>query len=179
MSRERGERGERRGPDPDSFNARARAKDGFILEIARLLAEGRWTGAERAAMAERAGVELSSLDGWVGAATRMLRCSADVESYRALNLARLNATFERAEKAGEAVAAVAEQNRMLGLHAVTKVSVTAETYAALTPVAMLASIRQQIRELTDAERQLAREVEGDVVVSVMALPAGGNHDDEG
>ncbi len=68
---------------------------------------------------------------------------------------------------------------MLGLHAVTKVSVTAETYAALTPVAMLASIRQQIRELTDAERQLAREVEGDVVVSVMALPAGGNHDDEG
>lgn len=98
--------------------ARAREVDAHVVTIARRIIDGVWTPEATEAFAVEQGVQSGTVREWSAEAMRMLRVGADVEAYRAINLRRLDETYGEAKGDPKAkVAAVAEQNRMLGLHA--------------------------------------------------------------
>lgn len=155
--------------------ARARSVDEVVSEIARHMVGGTWGGATVLAIAEREGVKPGTVREWSSDAGRLLRIGPDVEAYRGINLRRLDETYASAEDAKARVAAVAEQNRMLGLHAPTthKVDVSATSLAALDDNAMLERLDAQIARLTELRSQLLQRM------ALPALPANTEDDDGG
>jgi hypothetical protein len=148
--------------------ARAREVDEQVVKIAKLMVDGLWEpGVTAHQIAEMEGVQPATVDEWASDAGRLLRVGPDVELYRSINLRRLDQTFAMSSDAKARVAAVAEQNKMLGLHAAMKVDVTVQAFAQLPPPAMLVKVREQIAELQRLEQQLAAQVE-----AVLVLPEG-------
>lgn len=112
---------------------RAREVDSLVQEVVRHMVEGTWSSDVCRQMAEREGVTFSAAQAWAKDAGRLLRMGPDVELYRGQNLRRLDSLATQSEDPRAAVAAVAEQNRMLGLHAPQRheVAVVVAQYDAL------------------------------------------------
>jgi hypothetical protein len=155
---------------------RARELDVLVVQIARMMIDGAWSHEAKCALATREGVQVATVEEWSADAGRMLRVGPDVETYRAINLRRLDETYSRAEPK-VAVAAVAEQNRMLGLHAPERMHVTVQAYAELDDATMLARVEEQIAELTQLRAKLMGKMRV-VDMPVPALPAKGGGDDD-
>lgn len=135
--------------------ARAREVDAIVCEIAAAMVAGTWRpgGDTARELAEREGVAIKTVDEWASDAGRLLRVGPDVERVRGVNLARLDALACSAD-GKVAVAAIAESNRMLGLHAPTRVDVTVQAFAALDDRALLSKVEAQIAELTELRERL-------------------------
>lgn len=142
---------------PARARERGRDVDLLVVEIAKLIASRTWVPGDTAKeLAEREGVTVRRVEEWAVEAGRMLRVGHDVETYRTLNLRRLDAQYQKAEDTKAAVAAVAEQNKMLGLHAPTmhKVDVSVQAYAKLSESEMLEHVEQQIARLQELRTKL-------------------------
>jgi len=160
----------------DTFSrARARDVDKLVVEIARLMVDGEWSLEARLALAEREKVKPNTVDEWASDAGRMLRINVDLETLRSTNIRRLDETFASTKDAKAKVAAVAEQNKMLGLHAPEKVSVTVQAYEQLDDASMLARIEEKIAALTELRATYMARLR--VVEMVPALPARGDDDE--
>ncbi len=161
--------------------ARARVVDDIVVEIARWMVDGAWTLEKAAELAEREGVRPGTVEQWASDAGRLLRIGLDMEAHRAINMRRLDETYLAAKGDPKAaVAAVAEKNRMLGLHAPEKLSVAVKAYSELSDEQTLERVEQRIAEYTvlrDRLRAKLRIVDAEPV-SVPALPAKGDSDDE-
>jgi hypothetical protein len=166
----------RRPEAPTPARVRARDVDKLVTEIARAMVDGLWSPLVANSLAERERVQLNTVDEWSAAAGRLLRIGHDVETYRARNLQRLDETYATGDGKVR-VAAVAEQNKMLGLHVPQqlKVDVTVQTFAALDDASMLERVRAQRVELEELERRLEMKLG---IVNVPALPARGDDGDE-
>jgi hypothetical protein len=101
-----------------AMRARAREVDVLVQEIAAAMVGGSWPGTLAAELVEREGVKPKVVQQWSAEAGRLLRIGPDVELYRGINLRRLD-THAVSSDGKVAVAAVSEQNKMLGLHAPT------------------------------------------------------------
>lgn len=116
----------------DTLAVRARRVDELVQEIADAMLAGTWaSGALEAELRQREGVGRDAVASWASQAGRLLRMGPDVEARRAINLRRLDETYASAEDAKGRVAAVAEQNRMLGLHAPVRAEITIDERAIL------------------------------------------------
>lgn len=156
-------------------HARAREVDVFVVDIARAIVDGRWGPGSDLAYAAEKGVQPGTVREWSAEAMRMLRVGHDVDTYRSVNLVRLDEVYSTSVLDPKArVSAVAEQNRMLGLHAPTKVDVTVQAYAGLDGPAMVAKVDEQIAKLTELRERLLEQQ----AVTVPALPAESETDDE-
>jgi hypothetical protein len=112
--------------------ARARDVDAVVVEIVRLIATGTYSREALEAIAEREGVEMRQAEFWAASAGRYLRIGPDVQAYAALNVKRLDKLADGAD-GKVAVAAIAEQNKMLGNHAPQRVEIKqAEQWGTLT-----------------------------------------------
>jgi hypothetical protein len=148
--------------------ARAREVDKLVLEIVQMMLVGEWVaGASHRAFADRERVTLATVERWASEAGRMLRIAPDVERHAAINIARLDAAHALARRTNDvkgAVAAIAEQNKMIGAHAPEKhahrVHIAVEAFAKLSPAEMLLKVREQLRDLGALEKQLEEQVEG-------------------
>lgn len=106
--------------------------DALVQEIANAMIAGTWASGELACeLMAREGVTKGAVREWASHAGRLLRIGPDVEARRAINLRRLDDTYASAEDAKGRVAAVAEQNRMLGLHAPVRAEITIDERAIL------------------------------------------------
>lgn len=155
--------------------ARARELDAIIASIARTIIDGRWRPGETVhELAAEHGVKPHRVEEWAAEAGRLIRIGPDVETYRAVNLRRLDETYARAEDAKAAVSAISEQNKMLGLHAPTmhKVDVSVQAYAKLSDSEMLEHVETQIARLEELRTKLLAKS------AVPALPAETEDDDE-
>ncbi len=164
------------GEPPSSLTrarARARELEGVIAEIARRIIDGSWTPEAQLALAERENVRPHRVSEWAAEAARSIRVLPAVEEYRAINLRRLDETYEKGDSKVK-VAAVSEQNKMLGLHAPTmhKVDVSVQAYAKLSDVEMLEHVETQIARLEELRTKLLAKS------AVPALPVGTEDDDE-
>jgi hypothetical protein len=136
------------------MRVRARALDAVILEIAQAIAHDTWKSGELAEeLQERMGVGPDAIRKWSAEAARMLRIGPDVEAYRALNIRRLDEIASTGDDR-DRISAMAEQNKMLGLHAPTKVSIDVTAYAKLEPPQMLEAVDRQIAELQELRARL-------------------------
>lgn len=156
--------------------ARARELDKLVGEIVDAIIANTWGPRPAAEMARREGVDPSTVDNWAGAAARALRMAPDIEARRGMHLARLDQAWESAHKLADpkaAVSAIAEANKMLGLHAPAKaeVSVTVRAFAQLGPAEMLAKVREQRRALEALEADLVQQLGDAGAITVPALPA--------
>lgn len=156
---------------------RARDVDKIVVEIARLMIDGEWSHESKAKIAKRECVQVATVEEWSSDAGRMLRVGHDVEVYRAVNLARLDETYASADDARGRVAAVAEQNKMLGLHAPEskRVTVSVEALADLDDAAMLERVERQLLELGELRARLMAKMRI-VDMKQPALPAGRDGD---
>lgn len=164
-----------RGRTATRARVRARDLDAIVVEISRLMLDGGWTPERRFALAKRENVQPATVDEWSAESGRLLRVGPDVEAMRTINLVRLNETYARAEDAKGAVAAIAEQNRMLGLHAPARVAVTVQPYEKLTRAELRAELVTRRDECIRAIEMIDAE---DGIVEVPALPAEGASDAE-
>jgi hypothetical protein len=142
---------------PARARVRGRDVDMLVVEIAKLIASRQWVPGQTVhEIAAREGVKPHRVEEWAVEAGRMLRVGHDVEMYRQLNLRRLDRQYRRAEDTKAAVAAVAEQNKMLGLHAPTvhKVDVSVQAYAKLDDAQMLEHVEAQLTRLTELRTRL-------------------------
>lgn len=170
----RGNGGRERGAGRTATRARERARDvdKLVVEIARHMLDGTWSHETKVKIASREDVKVPTVEEWSAEAGRMLRVGHDVEHYRAVNLKRLDETYGRAEDAGKAVQAIAEQNRMLGLHVPEKGPPKDPSYDKLDDAAMLARIEEQMAALAELRAEYMRKLR--IVEMVPALPAGGS-----
>lgn len=97
--------------------ARAREVDGIVLEIAGRMTAQRWNEDAATEIAAEHGVSLGTVDEWASDAARMLRLIDEprLQALRARNVERLDGLYETAKDDRAKVAAVAEQNKLLGL----------------------------------------------------------------
>lgn len=145
------------GKPTSAARARARDLDGIIAEVARTIVDGRWQpGVTVRELAAKHGVQPHRAEEWAAEAGRLLRIGPDVELYRGVNLRRLDETYATAEDGKTRVAAIAEQNKMLGNHAPVqhKVDVSVQAYAKLDDAQMLETVRAQIARLQELEAKL-------------------------
>lgn len=168
-------------PTVTRARARARVVDDIVVEIARWMVDGAWTLEKAGELATREGVRPGTVEQWASDAGRLLRIGVDMDALRAVNVRRLDETYQRArhEDPKAAVAAISEQNRMLGLHAPERVSVTVKAYADLDDETMLARIEERIAEyqqLRDRLKAKLRIVDAEPV-EMPGLPAKGDDDD--
>lgn len=158
---------------------RARDVDRYVVEISRLMLDDKWiTGVTNVEIAEREGVQPGTVDEWASDAARLIRIGPDVDLYRARNLRRLDRAWETAMSrqgytmAGEAyenpdvkaaTGAVAEQNKMLGLHAPQKheVAMVVAQYEQMAPEARVSWLREKAAALlAEAERLESSQLDG-------------------
>lgn len=155
------------------MRVRAREVDVLVQKIAAAMVGGSWPGTLAAELVEQEGVKPKVVQQWAAEAGRLLRIGPDVELYRGINLRRLD-THAVSSDGKIAVAAVAEQNKMLGLHAPTmhKVDVSVQAYAKLGDAEMLEHVEAQIARLTELRTKLLAKG------AVPALPATIEEDDD-
>jgi predicted transcriptional regulator len=137
--------------------ARAREVDELVAELARAILDRTYVPKQTIReMAEREGVKVATVEEWAAEAGRLVRIGPAVDEYRDINLRRLDAQYARATDAKEAVAAISEQNKMLGLHAPTvhKVDVSVQAYAKLDDAQMLEHVEAQLQRLTELRARL-------------------------
>lgn len=147
------------GYSKSAARARARDVDVIIVEIADLIASGKWVpGVTVKELAAREGVKPHRVEEWAAEAGRFLRIGDDVAKRKTLNLKRLDDTYEVAKKsAKDRISVVAEQNKMLGLHAPQRVDLRIEQYEQLEPAALHAKLIEQRRRLTESIDALEKE----------------------
>jgi hypothetical protein len=160
------------GKPTAAARARAREVDRIVLELVELIGTGRYSREHLEDIAEREGVDIRRAEEWAVEAGRYLRIAPDVETYRTLNLARLD-VLAKAADGKVAVSAISEQNKMLGNHAPQRVNVTVSPVAQMPVVRQVEEIDRRIEELQRARARLLQEN------SVPALPAGGHDGEEG
>jgi hypothetical protein len=149
--------------------ARAKELDSIVAGIARMFVEGTWRAGESAkALAKEHGVQPSRVEEWAAEAGRLLRIVADADTYKAINVRRLDETYATAEDGKARVAAIAEQNKMLGLHAPAqvKVDVTVQAYAKLSDAEWLEAAEKHHAQLGQAIEAMRGRL------AAKALPAG-------
>jgi hypothetical protein len=161
---------------PGATRARAREVDRLVSGIVDAMIRNEWGPAQARELAEREGVSPSTVDNWAGEAARALRLAPDVEHRRGVHLARLDRAWAMATEMADpkaAVSAVAEANKVLGLHAPARaeVSVTVQAFAQLGPAEMLAKVREQRRALEALEADLVQQLGDAGAIDVPALPA--------
>lgn len=166
-------KGRREGQSTTREATRARDVDALVREIAKAMVDGVWAEGELATkIAAREQVSPITVDGWASQAGRLLRMGPDVEAYRGINLRRLDAVYEAAKGDPKArVAAIGEQNKMLGLHAPTRVDLRVEKVEALDDEQLLAKVDEEIARLTELRTELLakRAIE---VPALVAAPEG-------
>lgn len=155
------------------MRARAREVDVIVQKIAAAMVAGAWPGTLAEELVEAEGVKPKVVGQWAAEAGRLLRIGPDVELYRGINLRRLD-THAVSSDGKVAVAAVSEQNKMLGLHAPTmhKVDVSVQAYAKLDDTQMLEHVETQIARLTELRTKLLAKK------AIPALPVHTEDDDE-
>ena len=137
--------------------ARAREVDELVAELARAILDRTYVPKQTIReMAEREGVKVATVEEWAAEAGRLVRIGPTIDEYRDINLRRLDAQYARATDAKEAVAAISEQNKMLGLHAPTqhKVDVTVQQYTKLSDEQMLEAVDVQLQKLQELKTKL-------------------------
>lgn len=171
-------------PSRSVTRARAREVDALVAEIAERMVSGKWVaGRSHRELAEREGATVDAVEKWAADAGRMLRMlsPAEREDLRARNAARLDMLYDMAVSAvrvvptgdGDsevvpqpdvrgAVAALAEQGKLLGLNAPEQhqhAHVVA-TYEQLDPRQKRAQLVEAIAALQAELDALPIEVEG-------------------
>ncbi len=137
--------------------------DAIVFAIVDDMASGRWvTGRSHKEYAAKNGVAVSRVQDWACEAGRVLRVLAmvDRESLRERNQARLDAIAADAYQAGEfgdAVRAIGEQNKLLGLHAPSKMEVNVQAYGHLSPDEKLVKVEEQIEALERIRAHLLQQ----------------------
>lgn len=174
------------GRSRESRRARAREVDALVQEVAKAMVDGRWGPELCAEMAEREGVGFEAVEDYAKQAGRLMRIGPDVEAYRAINLRRLDRAHAIAADTKERVAAISEQNKMLGLHAPVqaKLSVDVNVVRPLEQMSA-AELRAELVELDadamaiEARRAAVTERLAQAeAITVPALPAKETENDE-
>jgi hypothetical protein len=173
-----------RGRKPLSREQRARV-DVIVAGIVEAMAGQRWVaGRSHHELAARHGVSVERVKDWAAEAGRTLRllCSIDADEIRTENATHLRALAVDAHEAGEfgdAVRAIAEQNKLLGLNAPERhehaIAVRAQQLDALPPAERLALAERRIAQWTELRAQLLEqhpELQPTIRVEAITAPEG-------